>query len=192
MFPLMAGLFAISRPLIVLLLTDKWVESVQFMQILCVSQALNTISRANLQAMKALGRSDVTLKLEFIKKPVYLVMLLISIEYGVHAIAVSMMIYSFLGTGINMMPNLSLLNYSIKEQLLDLAPATILSTILCMIVLGIGNFPLSPIILLVIQCVVGASFYIGMSVLFKVDSFQYLYGYAKGFIRGRINGRKIY
>ena len=90
------------------------------MQILCVSQAVSTISRANLQAMKALGRSDVTLKLELIKKPIFLLFLFASMRYGVVALAASMSLYSIVATSFNMFPNKKLMKYSFKEQLEDI------------------------------------------------------------------------
>ena len=69
-FPLMIGLAAISKPLVLIMLTDKWLPAVPFMQIMCISGAINSVTNANLQAMKAIGRSDIVLKLEFAKKPV--------------------------------------------------------------------------------------------------------------------------
>src|SRR5699024_7024212 len=68
LFPLMFGLAAIAEPVVKLLLTDKWIGCVPYMQILCIVYALYPINTANLQAIKALGKSDYFLKLEIIKK----------------------------------------------------------------------------------------------------------------------------
>lgn len=189
-FPLMAGLIAIAKPLITLLLTEKWNDCVIFLQILCISQAMSTISKSNLQAMKALGRSDVTLKLELIKKPIYLIILLVSIKYGVEAIAISMMVYSIVGTIINMNPNKKLLDYSFKEQIMDLLPSIILSTIMCFLVMLVSklNFPI--IVILIIQVIFGLVIYIGLSKIFKLESFQYLVDFFKNFLNRRKHGKK--
>lgn len=173
-FPMMAGLIAISKNLVILLLTEKWLDSVIFLKILSISQAMSTISKANIQAMKAIGRSDITLKLEFIKKPIYLIILIYSIKYGVLAIAVSMMVYSFIGTFINMVPNKRLLNYSSKEQLLDLIPSTLLSILMCIVVFLIGLLNYNRVVLISIQVLAGILVYIILSKVFKVDSYEYL------------------
>ena len=64
-FPILVGLFVVAEPMIKILLTDKWLFAVPFMQITCLTQLTMTISTANNQAIKAIGRSDVLLKMEF-------------------------------------------------------------------------------------------------------------------------------
>ena len=189
-FPMMAGLIAIAKPLITLLLSEKWNDSIIFMQILCVSQAMSTISKSNIQAMKALGRSDVTLKLEFIKKPIYFIMLILSIKYGVLAIAISMMLYSIIGTIINMQPNKKLLKYSLKEQIIDLLPALTLSTLMCLIIMQIDRFNLSLIITLLVQIPLGIFIYVGLSILLKLESFYYLKEYLQELLLRRKYDKK--
>ena len=56
MFPLMAGMMAVADPLVLLMLTDKWMTTVPFLRLLCISYALWPIRIANLQAMNAMGR----------------------------------------------------------------------------------------------------------------------------------------
>lgn len=67
-FPAMAGLAVIAEPLVLLLLTEKWLMCVPFIQIFCAVYALWPIHTANLQAINAIGRSDIFLKLEVVKK----------------------------------------------------------------------------------------------------------------------------
>lgn len=186
-FPIMAVLIAMAKPLLIILLTDKWLDSVIFMQLLCVSQALSTISRANIQAIKALGRSDVTLKLEFIKKPIYLIILIIAIQHSVLAVAISMVIYSIVGTMVNMQPNKKLLGYKITEQLIDLTPATIFSIVTYVVVIQFNRLSSSMILIILLQGVVGGIIYIGLSIVFKNKSFHYLLKQAKDFLKGRKN-----
>ena len=82
-FPMMMGLAVVAEPVVEIVLTDKWLPAVPFLQIYCMSYALWPIHTANLQAINALGRSDVFLKLEIIKKAVGLVILGISIPFGI-------------------------------------------------------------------------------------------------------------
>ena len=69
-FPMMAGLAAVAPALVELLLTEKWLPCVPYMQIYCFSLAFYPVHSCNLQAINAMGRSDIFLKLEIIKKGV--------------------------------------------------------------------------------------------------------------------------
>ena len=117
MFPAMVGLAVVAEPLVKIILTDKWLPAVPFLQTFCVSYALMPIHTANLQAINALGRSDIFLKLEIIKKVIGLVILIVSIPYGIYAMAIGSVFSGLIGSFINAYPNKSLLNYSYIEQL---------------------------------------------------------------------------
>ncbi|WP_283574893.1 lipopolysaccharide biosynthesis protein [Limosilactobacillus ingluviei] len=179
LMPFMLGMAVTAKPLIILILTKKWIEAVPFMQCLCISGAFGSVSNANMQVIKASGRSDVLLNLELIKKPIYLVFLIASIKISVFAVAVSMSIYSITATLINMFPNKKIIGYSYREQFSDLLPALALSFLMM-----IGTFPIqylnwNPFLMLTVQVVVGAIIYLGGSVLFKMESFTYLLGLLK-------------
>lgn len=90
MWPMMVGLAVVAKPLVVLLLTEKWLEAVPFLQISCFALGLEPLQTANLNAIKAMGRSDIYLKLEIIKKSISILILLLSMHFGVKAIAVSL------------------------------------------------------------------------------------------------------
>lgn len=98
MWPIMIGLVAVAKPLIVLLLTEKWMMAVPFLQITCLSMGLETLQTSNLNAIKAVGRSDLFLKLEIIKKTISIAVLLLSMQFGVMAIALSGLAYSVIAT----------------------------------------------------------------------------------------------
>ena len=117
MCPLMLGLAAVAEPLVRLLLTEKWIPCVPYLQLFCIIYLFQPIHTANMQAIKALGRSDVLLKLELIKKTIEIIMLLIVMWVSVKAIAINMAVLTTLFTLINAYPNIKLLNYSLKEQL---------------------------------------------------------------------------
>lgn len=90
MWPMMVGLAVVAKPLVVLLLTEKWLEAVPFLQISCFALGLEPLQTANLNAIKAMGISDIYLKLEIIKKSISILILLLSMHFGVKAIAVSL------------------------------------------------------------------------------------------------------
>lgn len=184
-FPLMIGLTVIAEPLIKILLTDKWLPSVPFLQIACMSYALYPIHTANLQAINALGRSDIFLKLEIIKKIIGLAILGVTIFYGVYAIAIGMLVVGIICTFINAYPNLKLLNYGYKEQWKDIMPPLLLS-----LVMGAGVYTfkwlnLSTYITLTLQIGSGVFVYILMAHFFKLECYSYLVKTCKGIYKGR-------
>lgn len=172
--PMMVGLAIVAEPLVKILLTDKWLPSVPFLQIFCASFALMPIHTSNLQAINALGRSDIFLKLEIIKKVIALVILAISIPFGVYVMAWGGFLISILSTFIDAHPNLKLLNYSYREQLKDIMPSMLISLIMGIIVYSFKLLNVSISLLLLLQIIVGAIVYTVLAKLFKIESFDYL------------------
>jgi len=146
------------------------------------------IHTANLNAIKAIGRSDLFLKLEILKKIVGMVALVSTMWISVEAMAYSLLITSILSQLINSWPNKRLLHYGYLQQLKDIIPSIALSIGMgCCIypVLWIGY---SDIVTLIIQIVLGITLYIGGSLVFKLESFQYLFKIMKSYIfKKRVN-----
>ncbi len=163
----------IADPLIKILLTDKWIEAASYLQIICMAHLFGSISITNLQTLKAIGRSDEILKLEILKKPVYLLLILLAIPFGVKAIVLTMPIYSIYALFVNMTPNKKILNYSKLEQIKDLAPATLLSLTMVVVVFPISQVIKNPYFLLTTQLFACTALYIILSQLFKVQSYLY-------------------
>lgn len=172
--PLMFGMAATSKAIILLLLTEKWIFSVPYMQFLCIAAAFGTVSNANMQALSAIGRSDVLLRLELIKKPIYILFLIIGVKISVLAVAYTMMIYSILVMFINAFPNIKLLNYNIKEQFTDIMPALSASIIMYIIVNIVGQINLHIYIVFVLQIFLGIIVYLLIAKIFKLEAWDYL------------------
>lgn len=181
--PLMFGLAVAAKPVTQILLTDKWLPSVPFMQCLCISAAFGSISNANMQVIKASGRSDILLKLEFIKKPVYLVFLIASIKINIFAVAISMTMYNIVGMLINVRPNKKLIHYSYKEQFKDIFPALSLSIFMASCIFPVQLLDFNPYVELIIEILLGGLTYIGASYILKLESFFYLIDYVKSIIK---------
>lgn len=175
LFPLMLGLAAIAEPLVKILLTDKWLGCVPFMQILCVVYALYPINTANLQAIKALGKSDYFLKLEIIKKILGITVLIITVPHGVYTMAIGQVIVTIISTMINAFPNRKLLNYNYFEQVKDILPNLLIAILMFIVVYPIKYLIDNTILLLTIQIIVGAIIYIALMNIFKVEAFNYLF-----------------
>ncbi len=172
--PMMMGLAVCADALVSILLTDKWLFCVPYMRLFCLSYAFHPIHTANLNAIKAMGKSGVFLKLEIIKKGIGLVLLLLSMNYGVMAMAYTMLITTFTSQIINSWPNKKLLNYSYLEQLKDMLPTIIVSLVMGAAVLAIQFIGLNSWLTLLIQVPLGAILYIGASAILKLESFTYI------------------
>ena len=173
-FPLMMGLAAIAEPLVEILLTEKWLPAVPFLQIFCATYALWPIHTANLQVINALGRSDIFLKLEVVKKILGLIILVISIPFGVYAMALGVLVIGIISTFINAYPSLKLINYSYKEQLLDILPSLFISLLMGMVVYSIQWFGMTEIITLIVQVFVGVFVYVSLAKAFRLECYKYL------------------
>lgn len=173
-FPAMVGLAIIAEPLVKLLLTDKWLPAVPFLQIFCVVYALMPIHTANLSAIKALGHSNIFLQLEIIKISIGLSILAVTVFYGVYAIALGQAISGIIATFINAYPNTKLLNYRYLEQWKDIYPSLLLSLVMGVLVYSIKWLGLSVTLTLISQIFVGIILYFGMAWVFKLESFEYL------------------
>lgn len=181
MMPLMMGLAVCAEPIVRLILTDKWLPCVPFMQIFCITFSFYPIHTANLNAIKAMGRSDLFLKLEIIKKAVGLVFLLTTMWISPLAMAASLLVSNVFGQIINSWPNKKLLNYSYLEQLKDIVPNMVLTVIMGVVVYCVSLLRLGNILTLIIQVPLGVILYIFGSKLFKLDSFEYVLSILKKF-----------
>lgn len=175
LWPMLIGLAAVGDTLIRLLLTDKWVECVPFLQIACVSYMFMPIHTANLQAIKATGRSGLFFKMEIIKKGIGIILILISFRISVMAIALSSLVQTAIACIVNTLPNRKYLGYRYRDQFFDLLPAFLLSFSMGIIVYLMTYIPCMLIIKLFLQVVVGGIYYIAASRLFKVESFKYIF-----------------
>ena len=181
LMPLMVGLAVCAQPIVRLVLTEKWLPAVFFLRIFCVTYAFYPIHTANLNAIKALGRSDLFLKLEIIKKVVGLIALVSTMFISVEAMAVSLLVTSVLSQIINSWPNKKLLNYSYLDQVKDMLPQILLSAFMGVIVYCVSFIGLSDVFTLLIQVPLGIMIYVGGSYLLHIDSFDYVVGIAKSY-----------
>lgn len=181
MMPMMIGLAVCAEPLVRLILTEKWLPCVFFMRIFCFTYAFYPIHTANLNAIKAMGRSDLFLKLEIIKKVVGFSILIATMWISVEIMACSLLLTSMLSQLINSWPNKKLLNYSYFEQFHDIAPSLGLSVGMGAAVFCVSFIGLSDILTLLIQIVIGITLYLLGSQLFHLESFVYVLSIIKDY-----------
>jgi len=179
LWPIMIGLAVVAPAFISLLLGEQWLGCVPYLQIFCVIYAFIPIHTANLNAIKALGRSDVFLKLEIVKKVVGISILLATMWFGPVYIALGQLVGAIISTFINSFPNRKLLNYKYFDQIKDMLPSVILSLVMGGIVWCINLIGLSDILTLVIQVPLGVIIYIVGAKLFRLKIFDYAWELVK-------------
>lgn len=183
MMPLMMGLAVCAEPIVSLILTDKWLPSIFYLRIFCFSFAFYPIHTANLNAIKAMGRSDLFLKLEIIKKMIGLFAVVGTMFISVEAMALSLLVVSVLGQIINSWPNRKLLGYHYLDQLKDMLPQIMISLVMGAIVYCVKYIGLNNLFTLIIQVPLGVALYVGLSKLFRIDSFEYIIDVARYFLK---------
>ena len=172
--PIMMGLAFTAEFVIRLLLTEKWMPCVPFLRIFCITYMFYPVHTANLNAIKAMGRSDLFLKLEIVKKVVGLIVLLSTMWFGVMAMAYSLLFTSITSQIINSWPNQKLLDYSYPEQIRDILPGILLAVLMGCCVYPIQWLGLPDVVTLLIQVPLGAVIYIGVSAVLRLDSYKYV------------------
>ena len=182
MMPCMVILAVCAEPIVRLVLTEKWLPSVPFLRVFCFVYAFQPIHTANLNAIKAVGRSDLFLKLEILKKIVGLTAMFATIFISIEVMVYSYLVTTVISMCINAYPNKKLLDYSIKDQIFDMLPTIAVACAMvvpCAMVLLLG---LNDVLTLIIQILTGAFCYIGLSKLFKLEAMTYLTDMLKGLL----------
>lgn len=154
-FALMLGLAAVAKPLIIILIGEKWLLAVPFLQIICLSEMLYPLHAINLNILNVKGHSGIILKLEVIKKIIAIPVILAGIFFGIKYMLWCSVVSSVLAYFLNSYFSAPFLNYSTKEQLKDISPALIISLIVSSIMWTFTLLNLPNLITLIIQFSVG-------------------------------------
>lgn len=172
--PAMILMAIVAKPMITIILTEKWLNAVPYVQIFCISYMFNPLQSSSTQVIKALGKSNVYLMLEIIKKSIFVVALLFAMHFGVYIIAVSALITSLISCLINQITIRKMIDYSLVEQFRDIMPQFLLSVIMGTSVYLTTFFVSNSYLLLITQVFVGVALYIALAFVFKIDSFKYV------------------
>jgi len=172
-FPMMIGLAILAKPLVHVLLTEKWLPCVPYLQLLCVVGLFYPLHAINLIVLKAQGRSDLFLRLEILKKVLIVITIVITYRWGILAMIYGQIATSFFAYYLNSYYSGKLINYPITEQLRDILPSLILTT-----AMGFGVYMLhytsfvSQAVLLFLQVISGIVVYTLLCYIFKLSSFM--------------------
>ncbi len=174
LMPILAGIAAVSEPLVRILLTDKWIDCVPYLKILSFSFILSAVEVENLQAIKALGRSDIVLKQEIVKRSVGLIILLVSIPLGLKCIAYGMLLSQIVIAVINAYPTKKLLQYSFADQFKDVIPYLFTSLLMYGALNSFSIIDIGLWLDLLVKICLGVAIYLSVLVVIKDDSMKYV------------------
>lgn len=184
-FPMVLGLAAIADHLVVLLYTEKWVACIPFMQVFCISECFTILNTANMQVLRGIGEVNTLLKLEFYKKPVFLLILAITACISPFAICVGMCIQGIYTMVVNAFPNRKFIHYHLMEQLKDISPNAFTAIFMAVAVYLIGRIPINLYFLIALQITTGVLIYISLSVLLHLEGWEYIKGHIKNYFDKR-------
>lgn len=174
-FPLMMGLAAISKPLVLTLLKEEWLFTATLLSIICFSMMWYPIHSINLNLLQVKGRSDLFLKLEIYKKIIGIIILCITIPMGLIAMCIGSFFSSMIALIINTHYTGKLIKVGFIQQMLDLFPILILSISMGAVVYwAINSLSLLPALQLTIGICIGFIYYILIAVIFRFDEFNEL------------------
>lgn len=181
MWPMMIGMAACATNLIELLLTDKWLPAVSYLQLFCINAAIWPISSVYYNSINAIGRSDINLRIQIVVRTTGILSLFLAIKQGVFFIAVTALMVSVLEFFIVSIINRKLIGYKLKEQVRDIIPSMLLSIVMGIIVLWVGQLNFSNLVGLLLQIFVGIIVYCAGAYIFKFETFQFILNLLRNF-----------
>jgi O-antigen/teichoic acid export membrane protein len=179
--PTMLGALVVAKPLLLTFLGSKWMPAVPFFQILCLANMLYPIHSLSVNILSVYGRSDLFFKLELVKKAILVLFVLVCMNFGIIGLVWSSVLSSIASLFLNIYYCGRLINYSTKEQLLDLSPTLIISIFMAFLIFVISNFiqDYHYLFQLVVQVISGIIIYTCISFVTKNESFIQLFNLIK-------------
>jgi O-antigen/teichoic acid export membrane protein len=171
-FPLMIGLALTARPLVYLLLTEKWEGSIRWLQLLAVAGLLYPLHSLHLNLLKAKGHSALFFRLEVIKRVLIVIMIAITYRWGVSGMIYGQIAMSGVCYLVNSFYTPRLISYGLSEQLRDLTPYAGIAVLMGVVLYGLPRFlpPMGYAPVLLVQIVSGTTVYLSLSLLFGLPA----------------------
>ena len=173
-FPTLVLLIVVAHPLILLLLGEKWLPAVPFVWIFAVAYMVFFVQVSSMEAVKAMGYSGFSLKYEIVKHVLETVILIVSVFWGVYAIAIGTIIYNTISFILNIYPNLKFLHYGIREQIADIMPTLLLSILAGVSVFWLQYLLLHPLLQILLQGICGGGIFLLLCQMFKLKGYLYV------------------
>jgi len=190
-FTSMFWLAAVSESLILSLIGINWEQSIIYLQLLCFVGMLYPLHGLNLNILKVKGRSDLFLKLEIIKKILAVPIIIAGIYWGIKIMIIGMIINSIIAYYINSFWSGRLVNYSMREQLMDIVPSFLLSAFTASVVYAASLYlKFSPMANLMLLSVLWISILVLICEITKFKPYKEIVGIAFTYIKKIRYGKK--
>lgn len=173
-FPMVMGMAALAKPLIIVMITEKWAQSIPYLQIVCFAAMWYPIHVLNLNLLTVKGRSDLFLTLEIAKKTLSAIVIIITIPLGVLYMCIGSVVTSFLCLFINTYYTGKLIKVGYFMQMRDLLPSLLYSLSMCVLVWIVTQMIPSMLMRITIGVPFGIVYYWGISKLFKSQELDYI------------------
>ncbi len=170
--PAMAGLAGVTHSFVYFALTEKWAAIIPMMKLFCISFGINILSTTNMQAFNAIGRSDMFMKMELIKRSLSLVVLLITSAISIEAVIVGLCLMGLVSLLYNVLPNIRLLGYTWKEQAVDILSPLLPSVMMYLAIIQLERLQWPHLATLLAQVVAGVLIYAALALLLKVPAMK--------------------
>ena len=178
-FPLMIGLAVLAKPLIEVLLTNKWADAAVYLQILCLSLMWYPIHSLNLNLLEVKGRSDLFLRLQIIKKVLGILFLIASIPFGVVGMCWGQVLYSLVSLFVNTYYTGQLIGVGLFRQVMDFVPSMCYSVLMGLLVYLGTTLAHGALLQLLLGVIIGVLAYLLMSFLSRSADLAYLIAIVK-------------
>jgi teichuronic acid exporter len=144
-----------ARPMILLLIGPKWEQSVLYLQLLCIGSVFFPFNVVNSNILKVKGRSDLILRLQIIKTILTVIIILSGIFWGIICMLVVRILTTLIATFLNSKYSGRLMDYSIRQQLIDIVPYFISESVILLVMFSLNFIPAENIVILCLQLVTG-------------------------------------
>jgi len=171
-FPVMVGMAALARPLVICLVTDKWAQCVPYLQVMCFASMWYPVHAINLNLLQVKGRSDLFLRLEIIKKAIVTIAIFVSVPFGIMGICIGSICTSIICLAINTYYTGKLIHVGFFRQMKDMTP-TLLASLAMGAIIYFAVMPINnDIIKLAIGIPLGIIVYLAIAKVFRMPELQ--------------------
>lgn len=173
LFPILAIVASLAQPMFIVFLSDQWLPAVPYLQLMCIAGMVYPLQSINLNILKVKGRSDLFLYLQTLNKLIIVIILSMSLQFGIMGILTGQIISSLLSYLPISYYSGKIIDYPVKEQIFDFLPGLILSITnasLIYFLIGISTYP--PLIELILFGTLAGGIYIVTSYVFKLEALK--------------------
>ncbi len=173
--PVLIVLAVLAEPVLLLLVGEKWLPAAPMLQWLCISGLTYHFSTVNLNMLLVLGRSDLSLLLEVVKKVNITIAILIGLQFGIYGLIIGEVVSSYINLTVNAYYSNKLLRYSLGQQFRDILPTLLFSLAVAGVVFLMKNLPaMSGMLYLAVAAVVSSLGYLFLHFIARTEEMDLL------------------